>query len=164
MNRRMRPALLISALALLATVSAAPRIASADEPKTFRMIVGEPRSMDPNLATDYSIYVNAQLFEPLARMDNNGKLTLLAGQEHRGRAGRPDLDHHAQPRLQMVERAADHRRRLGIFLEAHPRPEAGSEVASFFYDIENAEDYNKGKITDVSRSASRRPATIRSRS
>src|SRR5439155_1614862 len=27
--------------------------------------------------TDYSIYVNAQLFEPLARIDNSGKLTLL---------------------------------------------------------------------------------------
>ena len=41
------------------------------------MIVGEPRFMDPNLATDYSIYVNAQLFEPLARIDNKGILTLL---------------------------------------------------------------------------------------
>jgi oligopeptide transport system substrate-binding protein len=41
------------------------------------MIVGEPRSMDPNLITDYSIYVNSQLFEPLTRIDKSGELTML---------------------------------------------------------------------------------------
>jgi oligopeptide transport system substrate-binding protein len=71
-------------LAIMAAASAAALVAgacfttaSADAPKAFRMIVGEPRSLDPNLVTDYSIYVNAQLFEPLARIDNSGKLTLL---------------------------------------------------------------------------------------
>ena len=109
---------------LVGLLSGLDRTFAADDAKAFRMIVGEPRFMDPNLATDYSIYVNAQLFEPLARIDNTGKSDPAAGEEHRGRARRSDVDDHAQPRLQMVERPADHRRRLGIFLEAYPRPEA----------------------------------------
>ena len=70
-------AAVVAALAALATTSMAIGPAYATDAKVFRMIVGEPRFMDPNLATDYSIYVNAQLFEPLARIDNKGNLTLL---------------------------------------------------------------------------------------
>ena len=70
-------AAVVGAVAALAVTSVAIGHAYAADAKPFRMIVGEPRFMDPNLATDYSIYVNAQLFEPLARIDNKGSLTLL---------------------------------------------------------------------------------------
>ena len=38
----------------------------------FRMIVGEPSSLDPNIATDYSIFVTSQLFDPLYRLQDDG--------------------------------------------------------------------------------------------
>ncbi len=147
-------AVALAALTVLAGATMTVDKAVAADAKPFRMIVGEPRFMDPNLATDYSIYVNAQLFEPLARIDNKGNLTLLEAKSIEVGAGQADLDHHARPQLQMVERPADHRRRLGIFLEAPSRSRSSrSEVAAFLVDVENAEDYNKGKITDVNQVA-----------
>ena len=78
MKRTSCSAVILATLTMLVGVLAGlDRTFAADDRKAFRMIVGEPRFMDPNLATDYSIYVNAQLFEPLARIDNKGILTLL---------------------------------------------------------------------------------------
>ena len=149
MNRRMRPALLISALALLATVSATPRIASADEPKTFRMIVGEPRYMDPNLATDFSIFVNAQLFQPLARLNKDGSLTMQQAKSIELAPGRPHLTITLNPDYKWSNgqpiTAADWEYSWKRILD----PKTGSEVAVFLSDIENADNYNKGKITDA---------------
>jgi oligopeptide transport system substrate-binding protein len=65
-----------SAIIMTAGVSGGALPAAAADAKAFRVIVGEPRFMDPNLATDYSTYVVQQLFEPLARIDNTGKLIL----------------------------------------------------------------------------------------
>ena len=143
-------------LAIVATVSAVALLAgaclgtaSADAPKAFRMIVGEPRSLDPNLVTDYSIYVNAQLFEPLARIDNSGKLTLLQAKSIEvGPDGRtwtitlnPDYKWSNGQPITAADWVYSWRRLLD--------PKLGGEVASMFYDVENAEDYNKGKVTDI---------------
>ncbi|XJN82675.1 ABC transporter substrate-binding protein (plasmid) [Mesorhizobium terrae] len=65
-----------SASAFALGLGLAMGLAHAGNTNTFRMMSGEPRFMDPNLATDYSIYVNAQLFEPLARIDEKGNLVL----------------------------------------------------------------------------------------
>src|SRR5271169_6843667 len=145
-----RSAVLFAALTMLVGVSAdLNRAFAGDDPKAFRMIVGEPRFMDPNLATDYSIYVNVQLFEPLARIDNTGKLSLLQAKSIEvGDDGRtwtitlnPDYKwSNGQPIT-----AADWEYSWKRILD----PKLSSEVASFMYDIEHAEDYNKGKITDV---------------
>jgi oligopeptide transport system substrate-binding protein len=122
---------------------------SADAPKAFRMIVGEPRFMDPNLATDYSIYVNAQLFEPLARIDNSGKLVLLQAKSidvgADGRTWTITLNPSYKWSNGQPITAADWEYSWKRILD----PKLSSEVASFMYDIEHAEDYNKGKITDV---------------
>jgi len=124
-------------------------LATAQTPKAFRMIVGEPRFMDPNLATDYSIYVNNQLFEPLARIDNSGKLTLLQAKS---------IDLGADGRTWTITLDPAYKWSDGKQITAEDwvyswrrilDPKLSSEVASFMYDIENAEDYNKGKITDV---------------
>jgi oligopeptide transport system substrate-binding protein len=151
MKLRFAIAATVAAAALLAgALTGTPSAAAADPPKAFRMIVGEPRSLDPNLVTDYSIYVNAQLFQPLARIDNSGKLTLLQAKSIEvGPDGRtwtitlnPDYKwSNGQPIT-----AADWDYSWKRILD----PKLGGEVASLIYDIENAEDYNKGKIADVS--------------
>ncbi|MGE6744284.1 ABC transporter substrate-binding protein, partial [Allorhizobium pseudoryzae] len=73
---RLPHALTVSAGALLLGASLFGGLAHAQEARAFRMMTGEPRFMDPNLASDFSIFVNAQLFEPLARIDDKGNLVL----------------------------------------------------------------------------------------
>jgi oligopeptide transport system substrate-binding protein len=143
---------MLLALGLLAAIPAGLRTAVADDnPKTFRMIVGEPRYMDPNLATDFSIFVNQQLFQPLARLNKDGTLTMLQAKSiELGPDGKtwtitlnPDYKwSNGQPIT-----AADWEYSWRRILD----PKTGSEVAVFLSDIENADDYNKGKITDFSK-------------
>ncbi|MGC1579042.1 MAG: peptide ABC transporter substrate-binding protein [Beijerinckiaceae bacterium] len=154
MKRTSRSAVILATLTMLVGVLAGlDRTFAADDRKAFRMIVGEPRFMDPNLATDYSIYVNVQLFEPLARIDNTGKLTLLQAKSIEvGADGRtwtitlnPDYKwSNGQPIT-----AADWEYSWKRILD----PKLSSEVATFLSDVENADDYNKGKITDVNQVA-----------
>ena len=65
---------------LAALSSAAPTFstpAAAGEGQTFRMIVQEPRFMDPNLVDDGGVAIQTQLFEPLAKIQNDGTLVYL---------------------------------------------------------------------------------------
>jgi oligopeptide transport system substrate-binding protein len=144
-------AAIVGALAALASTSAAIGHACAADAKAFRMIVGEPRFMDPNLATDYSIYVNAQLFEPLARIDNKGNLTLLEAKSIEVGADKRTWTITLDPKYKWSNgqpiTAADWEYSWKRILD----PKLSSEVAAFLVDVDNAEDYNKGKITDVSK-------------
>jgi oligopeptide transport system substrate-binding protein len=146
-------AAIVGALAVLASGSATIGHANAADAKAFRMIVGEPRFMDPNLATDYSIYVNAQLFEPLARIDNKGNLTLLEAKSIEvgldNRTWTITLDPKYKWSNGQPITAADWEYSWKRILD----PKLSSEVAAFLVDVENADDYNKGKITDVSKVA-----------
>jgi oligopeptide transport system substrate-binding protein len=141
----------VGALAALASTSVPISHAYAADTKTFHMIVSEPRFMDPNLATDYSIYVNAQLFEPLARIDNKGNLTLLEAKSIEvgpdNRTWTITLDPKYKWSNGQPITAADWEYSWKRILD----PRLSSEVAAFLVDIENANDYNKGKITDVSK-------------
>ncbi len=137
-----------SASAFALGLGLAMGLAHAGNTNTFRMMSGEPRFMDPNLATDYSIYVNAQLFEPLARIDEKGNLVLRQAKSidlvPDGRTWTITLDPAykwsngdpvtAQDWVYSWKRILD--------------PRLASEVAPFLSDVENAEAYNKGKITD----------------
>src|SRR5882724_6683051 len=149
MRMKSRSAAVSAVLAMLIAAAPGASTAIAADAKPFRVIVGEPRFMDPNLATDYSIYVVVQLFEPLARIDNSGKLTLLQAKSIEvGPNGRtwtitlnPDYKwSNGQPIT-----AADWEYSWKRIFD----PKLGGEVASLIYDVENAEDYNKGKITDI---------------
>lgn len=148
---RLRPALTIPALAVLAALSAAPRPAAADDVKTFRMIIGEPRFMDPNLATDFAIFTNAQLFQPLARLNKDGTLTMLQAKSIElapdGRTWTITLNPDYKWSNGQPITAADWEYSWKRILD----PKTASEVAVFLDDIENADDYNKGKITDASK-------------
>jgi oligopeptide transport system substrate-binding protein len=145
------PAAIVVALVALASGSAVIDHAYAADAKAFRMIVGEPRFMDPNLATDYSIYVNAQLFEPLARIDNKGNLALLEAKSIEVGADKRTwtitLDPNSKWSNGQPITAADWEYSWKRILD----PKLSSEVAAFLVDVENADDYNKGKITDVSK-------------
>src|SRR5882724_4980575 len=153
MRMKSRSAAVSAVLAMLIAAAPGASTAIAADAKPFRVIVGEPRFMDPNLATDYSIYVNAQLFEPLARIDNTGKLILQQAKSIEvGADGRtwtitlnPDYKwSNGQPIT-----AADWEYSWKRILD----PKLSSEVAAFLIDVENADDYSKGKITDLDKVA-----------
>jgi oligopeptide transport system substrate-binding protein len=137
-----------AAAALIATAISAPAFAGADK-GVFRMIVGEPRYMDPNLATDFAIYVNAQLFQPLARTDKDGNLVLLQAKSIElasdGRTWKIALNPDYKWSNGQPITAADWVYSWKRILD----PKVGSEAASFLSDVENAMDYNKGTITDA---------------
>lgn len=123
--------------------------ATAQEADTFRMMAGEPRFMDPNLASDFSIFVNAQLFEPLARIDEKGELILLQAKSiELGQDGRtwtitlnPDYKWSNGDPITADDWVFSWRRILD--------PKTASEVAAFLSDVENADAYNKGTLADV---------------
>jgi oligopeptide transport system substrate-binding protein len=147
MTKAMRP-VLASVLALLAA-TAVPQPGSADDaPKTFRMIAGEPRFMDPNLASDFAIFVNAQLFQPLARLNKDGSLSMLQAKSIElapdGRTWTITLNPDYKWSNGEPITAADYEYSWKRILD----PKMASEVAVFLGDVENADDYNKGKITD----------------
>ena len=93
----------------------------------------------------------AQLFEPLARIDNKGNLTLLEAKSIEvgpdGRTWTITLDPKYKWSNGQPITAADWEYSWKRILD----PKLSSEVAAFLVDVENAEDYNKGKITDVSK-------------
>ena len=142
-------ALLSASLLSLASAIPSYHAVAAESSRAFRMIAGEPRFMDPNLATDYSIYVNAQLFEPLARLTSEGKLSLLQAKS---------IDLGADGRTWTISLNPAYKWSNGKPITADDwvyswrrilEPKLSSEVAAMMFDIENAEDYNKGKIADV---------------
>ena len=134
--------------ALLTTALAGPVDAASDK-SAFRMIVGEPRYMDPNLAADFAIYVNAQLFQPLARTDKDGNLVLLQAKSIElapdGRTWKIALNPDYKWSNGQPVTAADWVYSWKRILD----PKTGSETASFLSDVENAMDYNKGTLTDA---------------
>ncbi|WP_119302299.1 peptide ABC transporter substrate-binding protein [Dongia deserti] len=144
---RLSHALMASAIALWV---GSTQSAVADFQGVFRMIVGEPRYMDPNLASDFSIYVNAQLFQPLARIGGDGQLEMLQAKS---------IDLGADGRTWTITLNPDYKWSNGEPITAADweyswkrilNPKVASEVAVFLSDIENAEAYNKGTITDAS--------------
>ena len=146
---RLPRALAASASALILGVGLLASIANAEEPKTFRMMTGEPRFMDPNLASDFSIFVNAQLFEPLARLDEKGNLVLRQAKS---------IDLGADGRTWTITLNPNYKWSNGVPITAADwvyswkrilDPKMASEVATFLGDVENADAYNKGKITDA---------------
>ncbi|MGH0332570.1 MULTISPECIES: peptide ABC transporter substrate-binding protein [Sinorhizobium] len=144
---RVSVALLASALALSA---GSLQCAFAGSQDVLRMIVAEPRFMDPNLASDTSIYVNAQLFQPLARLGDDGQLQML-------QAKSIELD--SDGRTWLITLNPDYKWSNGEPITAADweyswkrilDPKTASEVAVFLSDIEKAEAYNKGELSDAS--------------
>jgi len=136
-------------LALLGLVAAASAASAADQKHVFRLIAGEPRFMDPNLATDYSIYINSQLFEPLYRLRPDGTMDLLQARSVSPSADGKTWTIKLDPTYKWSNGkpviAADWEYSWKRALD----PKLASEVAPFLYDVMNAEGYNKGKITDA---------------
>ncbi len=137
------------ALALLASCAVAGSGAlAADSHSTFRMIAGEPRFLDPNLATDYSVNITAQLFEPLYRLRQDGTLDLLqaknVGVSPDGKTWTIKLDPNYRWSDGKPVTAADWAYSWKRILD----PKLASDAAQFLTDVVNAKDYNTGKITD----------------
>jgi oligopeptide transport system substrate-binding protein len=114
----------------------------------FRMIVGEPSSLDPNIATDFSIYVTSQLFDALYRLQDDGTLKMLGAESYEvsedGLIWTFKLNPNAKWSDGQPVTADDW---VYSWLRALS-PELGSAVATFMTAIKGASDYTAGTITD----------------
>jgi oligopeptide transport system substrate-binding protein len=141
-------AVLVPSLAMVApTAGAAPPRQS--ETGEFRMIVGEPSSLDPNIATDYSIYVTSQLFDTLYRVQDDGSLKMLGAESYEvsedGLVWTFALNPNAKWSDGQPVTADDW---VYSWLRALA-PETASGVGTFLTAVKGAADYTAGTITDA---------------
>lgn len=141
-------AVLITSLAAVAPFAvAAPPLQS--ETGEFRMIVGEPSSLDPNIATDFSIYVTSQLFDTLYRVQDDGSLKMLGAESYEvsddGLVWTFKLNPNAKWSDGEPVTADDW---VYSWLRALA-PETASGVGFFLTAIKGAADYTAGTITDT---------------
>jgi oligopeptide transport system substrate-binding protein len=141
-------AVLVPSLAMVVpTAGAAPPRQS--ETGEFRMIVGEPSSLDPNIATDYSIYVTSQLFDTLYRVQDDGSLKMLGAESYEvsedGLVWTFALNPNAKWSDGQPVTADDW---VYSWLRAMA-PETASGVGTFLTAVKGAADYTAGTITDA---------------
>ena len=150
MNRLLRalvaPVLLVSVLLIVGSIGRT----AAQNPRTFRMMVGEPSSLDPNMVTDFSTYVIVQLFEPMYILRTNGSLQFLGAKSFETSADGLTWTFKLNPAYKWSDgqpvTAADYEFSWKRALD----PKLGGAVGDFLLDIKNASEYNSGKITDAS--------------
>ncbi|KQU83901.1 hypothetical protein ASD00_33945 [Ensifer sp. Root31] len=145
-----RNILVLSMLAALSTAALVPSSLYAGENATLRMIVPEPRFMDPNLVDDGAITIQTQLFEPLAKIDNDGKLVYLQASSIETSQDGLTWTIKLKPENKWSDgepvTAQDWEYSLKRILD----PNTASGNAQFLTEIKGAADYNSGKTTDAS--------------
>lgn len=123
---------------------------AAQNAGTFRMMAGEPSSLDPNLVTDYSTYLIVQLFEPMYILRTNGSLQMLGAKSVSTSADGLTWTFQLNPAYKWSDgqpvTAADYEFSWTRDLD----PKVGGAVGDFLTDIKNATEYNSKKITDPS--------------
>ncbi|QND29777.1 peptide ABC transporter substrate-binding protein [Sinorhizobium meliloti] len=138
----------ISALAAALTV--AVPFARAEDGATFRMIVQEPRFMDPNRVDDGGITIQAQLFEPLAKIGKGGELIYLQAKS---------IDRSSDGLTWTVKLRSDNKWSNGEPVTAKDweyslkrilDPQTASGNAQFLIEVKGAADYNSGNTKDDS--------------
>lgn len=77
----MAASMLVMLMPIFAPLASAAPLRQSDTGE-FRMIVGEPSSLDPNIVTDYSIFVTSQLFDTLYRLQDDGSLRMLGAESY----------------------------------------------------------------------------------
>jgi oligopeptide transport system substrate-binding protein len=155
MSRSIRGAIavVLTAVLIASTAPLAPNMAAApplqSETGEFRMIVGEPSSLDPNIATDFSIYVTSQLFDTLYRVQDDGSLTWLGAESYEvsddGLVWTFKLNPNAKWSDGQPVTADDW---VYSWLRALA-PETASGVGFFLSAIKGAADYTAGTIGDT---------------
>ncbi len=127
-------------------VLAAPPLQS--DTGEFRMIVGEPSSLDPNIAVDYSIFVTSQLFDPLYRLEEDGSLTMLGAESYEVSEDGLTWTFKLNPNAKWSDgepiTASDW---VYSWLRTLD-PAVGSGVGTFLAAIKNAPEYQAGEVTD----------------
>ena len=142
MNRLLRalvaPVLLVSVLLIVGSIGRT----AAQNPRTFRMMVGEPSSLDPNMVTDFSTYVIVQLFEPMYILRTNGSLQFLGAKSFETSADGLTWTFKLNPAYKWSDgqpvTAADYEFSWKRALD----PKLGGAVGDFLLDIKNASEYN----------------------
>jgi len=118
--------------------------------RTFRMMAGEPSSLDPNLVTDFSTYLIVQLFEPMYILRTDGSLQMLGARSVSTSADGLTWTFRLNPAYKWSDgqpvTAADYEFSWKRDLD----PKVGGTVSVFLLDIKNASEFNSGKITDPS--------------
>ena len=151
MSRWLRRAITACTIAIVLSSVASivpPTQARQSETGEFRMILGEPSSLDPNIAVDYSIYVTSQLFDPLYRLENDGSLTMLGAESFEvsedGLVWTFKLNPNAKWSDGQPITADDW---VYSWLRTLD-PTVGSGVGTFLAAIKGANEYMAGEITD----------------
>jgi oligopeptide transport system substrate-binding protein len=145
-----RNSLVVSVLAVLSSAAMIPSAASADESATLRMIVPEPRFMDPNLVDDGAINIQTQLFESLAKIDNDGKLVYLQASSIGASPDGLTWTIKLKPENKWSNGEPVTAQDWEYSLKRILNPNTASGNAQFLAVIKGAEDYISGKTKDAS--------------
>lgn len=114
----------------------------------FRMIVGEPSSLDPNIAVDYSIFVTSQLFDPLYRMEEDGSLTMLGAESYEVSEDGLTWTFKLNPNARWSDGESITASDWVYSWLRTLDPAVGSGVGTFIAAIKNAPEYQAGEVTD----------------
>ena len=149
MARTLRIAVAVIGVACLLFLNAAGNTAGQSA-RAFRMMAGEPSSLDPNTVTDFSTYLIVQLFEPMYILRTNGSLQMLGAKSVETSPDGLTWTFRLNPAYKWSDgqpvTAADYEFSWKRDLD----PKLGGAVGDFLADVKNGPEYNSKKITDAS--------------
>jgi len=147
--RTLRIAVAVIGVACLLFLNAAGNTAGQSA-RAFRMMAGEPSSLDPNTVTDFSTYLIVQLFEPMYILRTNGSLQMLGAKSVETSPDGLTWTFRLNPAYKWSDgqpvTAADYEFSWKRDLD----PKLGGAVGDFLADVKNGPEYNSKKITDAS--------------
>lgn len=154
MQTRLRHSVLWCSLAMLLSLVAQSAVGFVAAPNVraqsadFRMIIGEPSSLDPNIVTDFSIFTTAQLFDPLYRIKADGSEEWLGASSYDVSEDGLTWTYHLNPNNKWSDGQPITADDWAFSWLRILDPKVGGGVAPFLSAIKGANDYNAGTITD----------------
>jgi oligopeptide transport system substrate-binding protein len=139
---------LIFSFALQSFVSFASPARVQAQSADFRMIIGEPLSLDPNIITDFSIFTTSQLFDPLYRINADGTEQWLGATGYDVSEDGLVWTYHLNPNAKWSDGTPITADDWAFSWLRILDPTLGGGVAYFLSAIKGANDYNAGTITD----------------
>ena len=118
--------------------------------QTLRMVIREPTSMDPNLAGDHSIWYVDQIFEGLYKVLDDGKTIWLGAKSLDVSKDGLTWTFKLNPASKWTDGTPVTAKDYEFSWKRAIDPKLASDTATFFSAIKGAEDFNAGKLKDVS--------------
>lgn len=147
---RAAPILLAGALALLSACSDKP--SSTEETRVFRMAIGsEPPTLDWSLATDgVSFDIVANLMEGLAQYDADLQPVPAVARKWEFSEGGKTITFHLRDDVRWTDGKPVTAMDFEYSWKRLLSPATAAQYAYFLFDVENAYEYNSGKVKDWS--------------